>query len=120
MERGATRRGGVESGGEWLSPLGQLATERVLQDALAREQTEVLGCHREERCGTSAGYRNGYADGTLKTAEGVLRVKSPRSRRLGEIPRSWVWAKLAKTSDRLKTLCVRQAVTVRSRLSWRS
>lgn len=53
----------------------QLATERVLQEALERAQTALLGRNRYERCGPSAGYRKGYADGTLKTAEGVLGVK---------------------------------------------
>jgi putative transposase len=100
----------VNSGEEWLSTLVQLATERVLQDALEREQTELLGRHRYERCGTASGYRNGYEDGTLKTAEGVLRVKVPQSRGLAETPRSQVWAKLAKTSDRLKTLIVEMFV----------
>jgi putative transposase len=100
----------VESGEEWLSTLVQLATERVLQDALEREQTELLGRNRYERCRHSAGYRNGYEDGTLKTAEGVLRVKLPQSRGLEETPRSQVWAKLAKTSDRLKTLIVEMFV----------
>jgi transposase-like protein len=112
QERAALLQGPteVESGEEWLSTLGQLATERVLQDALEREQTELLGRNRYERCGTSAGYRNGYEDGTLKTAEGVLRVKGPQSRGLEEPPRSQVGAKLAKTSDRLKTLIVEMFV----------
>jgi hypothetical protein len=54
----------VERGEEWRSTLEQLATERVLQEALARAQTALLGRHRSERRGTSSGSRHGYADGT--------------------------------------------------------
>jgi hypothetical protein len=61
----------------------------------------------------SALHRNGYEDGTLKTAEGVLRVKLLQSRGLEETPRSQVWAKLAKTSDRLKTLIIWPHTAVR-------
>ena len=57
----------------------QLATERVLQETLEQEQAEVLGRGRYERQAATRGYRNGYEDGTLKTAEGVLRVKVPPS-----------------------------------------
>jgi transposase-like protein len=55
-------------------------------------------------------YRNGYEEGPLKTAEGVLRVKVPQSRGCEEIPRSQIWATLAKTSDRLKSLTVEMLV----------
>jgi hypothetical protein len=49
----------MNSGEEWLSTLVQLATERVLQETLEREQAEVLGRHRYERCEVAHGYRNG-------------------------------------------------------------
>jgi hypothetical protein len=39
----------MNSGEEWLSTLVQLATERVLQETLEQEQTEVLGRSRSER-----------------------------------------------------------------------
>jgi transposase-like protein len=51
----------VKSGEEWLSTVAQLATERVLQDALEREQTECLGRRCYERRGLAAGYRNSIA-----------------------------------------------------------
>jgi transposase-like protein len=70
----------VERGEELLRTLVQLATGRVLQEALEREQTEGLGRQRYERHGAGPGYRHGYEDGTLKTAEGVLRVKVPQGR----------------------------------------
>lgn len=68
----------VRSGEELLSTLVQLATARVVQEALEREQTETLGRSRYERREVAQGYRNGYEEGTLKTAEGVLRVKVPQ------------------------------------------
>lgn len=72
----------ARTGEELLSTLGQLATERVVQEALEREQADVLGRGRYERHPAAHGYRNGYEDGTLKTAEGVLRVQVPQVRRL--------------------------------------
>jgi hypothetical protein len=49
------------------------------------------------------GYRHGDEDGTLKTTEGVLRVKVLHVRGLEAPYRSELWRHLAKTSDRLKT-----------------
>jgi transposase-like protein len=72
----------ASSGEELWSTLVQLATERMLQEALEQEQAEVLGRSRYERRGATQGDRNGYEDGTLKTAEGVLRVKVPQVRGL--------------------------------------
>jgi transposase-like protein len=96
----------VERGDAGLSTLGPLATERVLPDALEGAQTELLGRHRSERRGPSSGYRQGDADGTLKTAAGVLRVTLPQSRGGEATPRSQSWAKLAQTRDRLTTRMV--------------
>jgi transposase-like protein len=88
----------------------QLATERVLQETIEQEQAEVLGRGRYERQATTRGYRHGYEDGTLKPAEGVLRVKVPQVRGLEEPYRSQVWTNVGKTSDRLKTLIVEMFV----------
>jgi transposase-like protein len=65
-----------------------------------------LGRSRSERCEAAHGYRHGYEDGTLKTAEGVLRVKVPQVRGMDTPYRSQVGGKLAPTSDRRKTLIV--------------
>lgn len=100
----------AESGEALLSTLVQLATERVLQETLEQEQAEVLGRGRYERQAAAQGYRNGYEDGTLRTAEGVLRVKVPQVRGLEEPYHSQVWAHVAKTRDRLKTLIVEMFV----------
>jgi len=70
----------AHSGEELLSALIRLSTEWVLQETLEQEQTETLGRGRYERQATPQGYRNGYAVGTVKTAEGVLRLQLPQVR----------------------------------------
>jgi len=70
----------AQSGEELLSTLVRLSTERVLQEALEDEQAQALGRERYERREEERGYRNGYEAGTLKTAEGVLRVQVPQIR----------------------------------------
>jgi putative transposase len=95
-----------QSGGELLSALVRLSTERVLQEALEQEQAETLGrAHYERRAGCQ-GYRNGYEDGTLKTAEGVLRLKVPQISGRAEPARSQLWDGLANTSEIWKRLIV--------------
>jgi putative transposase len=94
----------AQSGEELLSTLVRLSTERVLQEALEQEQAEALGRGRYEARGEQAGYRNGYENGTLKTAEGVFRVKLPQIRGREEPYRSPLWRQVATTSDVLKRL----------------
>jgi putative transposase len=96
----------AQSGSEWLSALVRLSTERVLQEAVEQEQAETLGRARYERRAGSQGYRNGYEDGTLKTAEGVVRLKVPQISGRAEPGRSALWEGLAHTSDILKRLIV--------------
>ena len=71
-------------GQELVSALVRLSTERVLQEALEHEQAEALGRDRYERREAAGGYRNGYEAGTVKTAEGVLRLQVPQVRGLRE------------------------------------
>ena len=73
---------------------------------MEQEQTEALGRARYERRAGSQGYRNGYEDGTLKTAEGVLRLKVPQSSGRAEPARSELWDGLAHTSESLQRLIV--------------
>jgi transposase-like protein len=96
----------VQSGEELLSLLVRLSTERVLQEALEREQAETLGRARYERRAGSQGYRNGYEDGTLKTAEGVVRLKVPQISGRSESARSQLWSGLAGTSEVLRRFIV--------------
>lgn len=96
----------AQSGSELLSALVRLSTERVLQEALEQEQAQTLGRARYERRGGSQGYRNGYENGTLKTAEGVLRLQVPQISGRTEPVRSQLWNGLANTSEVLKRLIV--------------
>ncbi len=100
----------AQSGEELLSTLVRLSTERVLQEALEQEQATALGRGRYEPRGEQLGYRNGYEKGTLKTAEGVLRVKVPQIRGRDEPYRSPLWRQVATTSDVLKRLIVEMYV----------
>lgn len=102
----ALRQGQSEgqSGEEVLSRLVRLSTERILQEALEEEQASGLGRGRYEARGEKAGYRNGYENGTLKTAEGVLRVKVPQIGGWEEPYRSQLWGQVGTTSDVLKRL----------------
>jgi len=100
----------AQSGEELLSTLVRLSTERVLQEALEQEQTTALGRGRYETRGEQIGSRNGYENGTLKTAEGVLRVRVPQIRGREEPYRSPLWRQVATTSDVLKRLIVEMYV----------
>ncbi|MBN1962655.1 MAG: transposase [Deltaproteobacteria bacterium] len=71
----------TNSGSEMISKLVRLSTEKVIQELLEHEQTEFLGrCRYERQDDENTGQRNGYENGTLKTAEGVLKVKLPQVR----------------------------------------
>jgi len=96
----------AQSGEELLSTLVRLSTERVLQEVLEQEQAEALGRGRYARRDGTSGYRNGYENGTLKTAEGVLRVQVPQVRGREEPYRSQLWSQVASTSEVLKRLIV--------------
>jgi transposase-like protein len=89
----------VHNGEEVLRALIRLSTERVLHEVLEQEQTEALGRSRYERQPRAQGYRNGYEDGTVKTAEGVFRLQLPQVRGLREPYRSKLWAALGRTSE---------------------
>jgi putative transposase len=89
-----------------LSTLVRLSTEHVRQEALEHEQAETLGRARYERRAGTQGYRNGYEEGTLKTAEGVLRLKVPQISGRAEPARSQLGSGLANTSEVLQTLIV--------------
>jgi len=99
-----------QSGEELLSLLVRLATERILQEALEEEQAVALGRGRYEARGEKEGYRNGYENGTLKTGEGILRVKVPQIRGQAEPYRSQLWSQVSRTSEVLKKLIVEMYV----------
>ncbi|MGH9896444.1 MAG: transposase, partial [bacterium] len=68
-----TDAGSVESGAAALSDLVQLATARLVQEALEEEQTDFIGRERYARQ-PGRGKRNGYVPGHLDTAEGRVPV----------------------------------------------
>ena len=103
-----------QSGEELLSLLVRLSTERILQEALEQEQGLALGRGRYEARGEKVGYRNGYEDGTLRTGEGILRVKVPQIRGQADPYRSQLWNNVSHTSDVLKKLIVEMYVGGRS------
>ena len=69
-----------------------------------------MGRGRYEARGENVGYRNGYENGTLKTGEGILRVKVPQIRGQAEPYRSQLWSNVSPTSDVLKKLMVEMYV----------
>src|SRR4029453_18207936 len=99
-----------QSGEELLSLLVRLSTERILQEALEQEQGLALGRGRYEARGEKVGYRNGYEDGTLRTGEGILRVKVPQIRGQAAPYRSQLWNNVSHTSEVLKKLIVEMYV----------
>jgi putative transposase len=73
---------------------------------LEDEQADAWGRARYERRAGQLGARNGSEKGTLKTAEGVLRVEVPQIRGRAEPYRSELGRQVAKTSEVLKRLSV--------------
>ena len=78
-----TLSGGVDTQTNLLSALAQLGLSYLVQQSLEQEQEDFLGRSRyERRSGDEAvgGYRNGYEQATLRTAEGVVGVRIPQVR----------------------------------------
>ena len=94
----------LAEGQPWLSQLIRLAVEKTLQELLEAEQREYLGRARYQRAEGEAVYRNGYEAGTLKTAEGVLRVEKPQLRGLEQPYRSQLWERFERSSEQLRQL----------------
>ena len=69
---------------------------------MEEEQAATVGRGRYQARGEPPGYRNGYENGTLKPAAGVLRVKVPQLRGQDAPYRSRLWQKVGVTSDVLK------------------
>lgn len=90
-------------GKEMLSEIIRLSTEKTLQHLLEHEQTEFLGRNRYERGGQGV-HRNGYEEGKLRSAEGVMSVQLPQVRGLDAPYRSKVWASLSRKSEVLEQI----------------
>lgn len=105
---GRTLSGGVDAESNLLSTLAQLGMKQLLQQALEQEQEDFLGRgryeRREEEASSQRGYRNGYEDATLATAEGAVDVRMPQVRGSSEPYRSKLMEFLSGNSEALERL----------------
>jgi putative transposase len=95
-------------GASLLGRLVQLGTQKLVQEALEREQAEHLERGRYERrpSETSPLYRNGYELGRLLIGEGLIEVQRPQVRGGSEPYRSRIWDLLGQRSEGLERLVV--------------
>jgi hypothetical protein len=97
---------GSASGAQALSRLVQLATARLVQEALEQEQTDFVGRERYVRH-AGRGKRNGYVPGQLDTAEGRVPVAVPQVREAGAPYRSALYDFLRGHSEVVERLAVK-------------
>jgi transposase-like protein len=99
--------GGVDPGTNILSALAQLGLQYVVQQGLEQEQEDFLHRARYERAGADpVGWRNGYEDGRLRTAEGDTTVRLPQVRGADQPYRSKLMEFLEGNSDVLERLVI--------------
>ncbi len=99
--------GGVDRGANILSALAELGVRYLAQQALEQEQEDFIGRGHYERRPQGEphrGYRNGYEDARLKTAEGEMVVRAPQVRGAGSPYRSGLMEILEGHSDVLERL----------------
>ncbi len=94
------------AGSNVVSALVENITRLVVQELLEAEQSDFLGGRgRYERRGEQqAGWRNGYEEGRIRTAEGPIRVRLPQVRGTGEPFRSSLMSFLEGNSEVLDRL----------------
>lgn len=100
---------GLEREANLLSELAELGLRYLVQQGLEQEQTDSLGrAHYQRRSDDHRrrGYRNGYEDAGLKTAEGKVAVKVPQVRGSEDPYRSRLMEFLDGNSDVLERLVV--------------
>src|SRR2546428_3907521 len=98
--------GGIDEGPNILSALAELGVRYLAQQALEQEQQDHLHRGRYERRSEEdpGGWRNGYEDARLKTAEGEVLVRVPQVRGAGGPYRSKLMEFLEGHSDVLDRL----------------
>jgi putative transposase len=101
--------GTVHSETNLLSVLSELGVRYLLQQALEQEQEDFLGRGHYERTRSQhstgqRGYRNGYEDATLNTAEGRVGVRVPQVRETLTPYRSKLMGFLEGNSEALERL----------------
>ncbi|MDZ7272203.1 MAG: IS256 family transposase [candidate division KSB1 bacterium] len=92
---------------EIASTLLRLGAQRVVQELLEQEVTDHLDRGHYERAEATAphrGYRNGYKQRQLRTAEGAVPVWRPQVRDVAEPFESRLWTFLRGHSDVLQRL----------------
>jgi transposase-like protein len=96
---------GVGEGANILSRLAELGVRYLAQRALEQEQEDHLGRGRYERRGEhGVGWRGGYEDARLRTAEGEVTVRVPQVRGAEAPYRSRLMEFLQGGSDVLERL----------------
>ena len=92
---------------DFLGELLRKSVQRIVAEALEQERTDHLGRDRYERDDAApAGYRNGYRESRLRTAEGAIPVEIPKVRGTAEPFNSKLWPLLARRTPALENLAV--------------
>jgi putative transposase len=99
---------GLDAETNLLSTLAQLGLSYLVQQALEQEQEDFLGRSHYERRSKQArrGYRNGYEEASLATAEGEVDVRVPQVRGASTPYRSRLMEFLSGNSEALERLVV--------------
>lgn len=106
--------GGADPEENLISRLVELATAQVVQSLVEAEQTDYLGGRgryqpRDPEAG-HRGSRNGYVDGSVRTAEGEIGVRVPQVRGTAEPFRSTLMGFLEGNSEVLERLAMEMYV----------
>jgi transposase-like protein len=106
------RSGEPETASDLVGSLMRRGMARILQESLEEEVTDFLGRPRYERANEPArkGYRNGYADKTVRTTEGRLQLRRPRVRDTEEPFASAVIERVEALEERLKEMALEMYV----------
>lgn len=105
---------GIEMEGEapenFATEFLQLAVRKLIQQLLEAERTDLLGRDPWQRKSDSRGYRNGYEQGKLKTAEGEIPIAVPQVRGTDKPLHSQLREQLGDRTETLKQLAVESYV----------
>jgi len=102
-------RNGIQGEGDLTGKLVQLGARQLLQELLEQEVTDFLGRRHYERRAEGEdlrGYRNGYEEGKVRTAEGEIPVFIPQVRQTTERFESTLLGFLRRNTDVLERLAV--------------
>jgi len=102
---------GEDDAEELTSTLVRAGFKRLLEEMLEAEVTEYLGREPYERKSEGpVGYRNGYKERKVDTAEGRVPVSVPQVRDAEETYRSQLWQAMRKRTEILEHLVVEMYV----------